>query len=84
MSRDAGVVREATGLTRLLAWLSAAETLHGSALPLIAGRLVAEGALARRESRGAHFRADYPLAFAQAAHTRRTLQDVAARRQRAA
>ncbi|HEY1929801.1 MAG TPA: L-aspartate oxidase [Caulobacteraceae bacterium] len=84
MSRDAGVVRDAAGLTRLLAWLSAAETLCGPALPLTAARLVAEGALARRESRGAHFRADYPTAFAEAVHTRRTLQDAADRRRRAA
>ena len=60
MSRDAGVVREATGLTRLAAEIDALEAAHGRALPLVAARLVAEGALARRESRGAHFRTDYP------------------------
>jgi len=60
MSQGAGVVRDGAGLRRLLAEISALEAAHGRALPLVAARLVAEGALARRESRGAHFRADYP------------------------
>jgi L-aspartate oxidase len=46
--RDAGLVRDQAGLERL------ARSEH-----LIA-RLVAESALTRRESRGAHFRADFP------------------------
>ena len=45
---------------RLLAEIAALEAAYGRALPLVATRLVAEGALARRESRGAHFRADFP------------------------
>jgi L-aspartate oxidase len=45
---DAGVIRSAEGLERL----------RGA--PALLPRLVAEGALARRESRGGHFRADYP------------------------
>lgn len=60
MSRDAGVVRDAAGLTRLLAEIGSLEARHGRAPPLVAARLVAEGALARRESRGAHFRIDFP------------------------
>jgi L-aspartate oxidase len=45
---DAGVIRSAEGLERL------------RAAPALLPRLVAESALARRESRGGHFRADYP------------------------
>jgi L-aspartate oxidase len=45
---DAGVIRSAEGLNRLLS------------APALLPRLVAESALARRESRGGHFRADYP------------------------
>ena len=69
MSRDAGVVRDAAGLTRLADQIDALQAQHGRAAPLVAARLVAEAALARRESRGGHFRADYPAA----AHPERTV-----------
>ena len=46
--QDAGVIRSADGLERL------------RRSPALLPRLVAESALARRESRGCHFRADYP------------------------
>ncbi|UTP38544.1 L-aspartate oxidase [Phenylobacterium sp. LH3H17] len=58
MSRDAGVVRDAAGLTRLLAEIDALETAHGRAPALVAARLVASAALDRKASLGAHFRAD--------------------------
>jgi len=58
MSRDAGVIRDAAGLTRLLAVTDALEARHGLAASLIAARLVAACALARNESRGGHFRSD--------------------------
>jgi L-aspartate oxidase len=58
MSRDAGVVRDAAGLNRLSSEIDALEAAHGPAPPLIAARLVANCALARTESRGAHFRTD--------------------------
>jgi len=73
MTAQAGVVRDAAGLGALLAWIAAAETAHGPALPLIAAKLVAGRALERKESRGAHFRADHPAANASAVHTRVTL-----------
>jgi L-aspartate oxidase len=45
---DAGVIRNAEGLERLR---------HA---PMLLPRLIAESALAREESRGAHFRSDFP------------------------
>jgi L-aspartate oxidase len=59
MSRDAGVVRDDAGLTRLTALIEALEAAHGRSAPLVAARFVAAGALARRESRGGHFRSDF-------------------------
>ncbi len=58
MSRDAGVIRDAQGLTRLVAEIETLIAQHGASGPLIAARLVADAALARRESLGAHFRSD--------------------------
>lgn len=60
MSRDAGVIRTSSGLVRLLGEINRLEAQHGRALPLVAARLVADAALARRESRGGHFRTDHP------------------------
>jgi aspartate oxidase len=48
MWREAGIVRDAAGLERL------------RAAPNLLARLVADSALCRAESRGAHFRADLP------------------------
>jgi L-aspartate oxidase len=79
MTRDAGVVRDGVGLNGLVAWIDALQGAHGPALPLIAARLVAESALARRESRGAHFRTDFPAA-AIPAHARLKLAADAVRR----
>jgi L-aspartate oxidase len=48
--RDCGLVRDAAGLERL------------RSAPHLLTRLIAETALTREESRGSHFRADFPLA----------------------
>jgi L-aspartate oxidase len=61
MARDAGVVRDAEGLTRLLAEIDVLWRTHGRGPVLAAARLVASAALGRRESRGAHYRLDYPI-----------------------
>lgn len=73
MSRDAGVIRDAAGLGRLLEVLTRLEAEHGRVGALVAARLVAEAALARRESRGGHYRADYPGPTSQAHRTRLSL-----------
>jgi L-aspartate oxidase len=49
MWRDAGLVRDAAGLGRL------------TESPHLLARLIAKSALAREESRGGHFRADFPF-----------------------
>ena len=58
MSRHAGVVRDAQGLTTLLAEITAMEAAYGRSAPLVAARLIVACALARTESRGGHFRSD--------------------------
>jgi L-aspartate oxidase len=78
MSRDAGVMRDEEGLTRLIGLIADLETQHGRALPLVTARLVAFGALCRRESRGAQYRSDYPCMASPARHTRLTLADAVA------
>lgn len=73
MSRDAGVVRDAEGLNRLIDLLAALKAGHGPALPLVTAGLVARAALDRRESRGGHYRADFPDTAAEARRTFVTL-----------
>ena len=84
MSRDAGVVRDHAGLTSLADWLGDARARVGDAPALIAASLIVEGALVRCESRGGHFRADYPNSDAVGVHTRRTLASATQRRRQAA
>jgi len=64
MSRDAGVIRDAAGLTRLLDQIDALEPAYGPCPPLVAARLIVAAALAREESRGGHYRADFPALVA--------------------
>jgi L-aspartate oxidase len=79
MSRDAGVIRDRAGLLRLLAEIDALADRHGEALPLIAARLVAQAALERTESRGAHCRADHPEPANPPRRTMTTLAEMAER-----
>ncbi len=82
MSRDAGVMRDREGMTRLLDEIGELQGHHGPSAPLIAAKLVAEAALARTESRGAHYRSDMPLMASPARRTLATLAELEAQRMR--
>jgi L-aspartate oxidase len=78
MSRYAGVSRDAAGLRRLLAELSAAPPCAEPGLDLAAAEavslhtvsvLVATAALARAESRGCHRRSDAPASAGPSRHS---------------
>ncbi|MBL8557459.1 MAG: L-aspartate oxidase [Hyphomonadaceae bacterium] len=69
MSAHAGVVRDAQGLSETAGWLADAIAAHGAANPLTAAQLIVTAALARRESRGGHFRRDFPAPGATAVRT---------------
>src|SRR5690606_14389012 len=62
MWRYVGLVRDRHGLEHALAELARLEKKAGAAERnmLLAAKLIAEAALERRESRGGHWRADYP------------------------
>src|SRR5690606_13949485 len=55
MSRDAGVIRNAEGLTRLIGEIDELEARYGRTPELVAARLVGACALQREESRGGHY-----------------------------
>jgi L-aspartate oxidase len=75
MSRHAGLERDEAGLVRLLEVIGRLEQDGEPALlnMLATARLVAASALMRGESRGAHWRRDFPLPAYQAARTFITL-----------
>lgn len=78
MYSNVGLVRDEAGLRAALARLDDLSAEFGESRDelrslLVVGRLIAEAALNRRESRGSHYRSDYPQtneAFAKRSFTR--------------
>ena len=68
MDRQVGVVREAATLRAAVQRLSELSAREDDDLSLVALQ-VAQGALAREESRGGHFRADFPEAASEGRHS---------------
>ncbi|HWE07235.1 MAG TPA: L-aspartate oxidase [Rhizomicrobium sp.] len=68
MTRNVGLERDEAGLKRALATIASVERASGSEPSLLnmtaAAKLVATASLLRRESIGAHFRRDFPVAGA--------------------
>jgi L-aspartate oxidase len=64
MAENAGVVRDAEGLSHALDRIDALCKDHGATDELVTARLIVTAARDRRESRGAHFRSDFPHAAA--------------------
>ena len=60
MSLHAGVVRDGSGLTQLIRLIDELDADYPGALALVNARLIAVSALQRKESRGSHYRSDYP------------------------
>ena len=58
MEADVGVVRDAAGLTRAVSRLEA--LAEGGCPAALVGSMIARSALSREESRGAHWRSDFP------------------------
>ncbi len=77
MSQYAGVVRDAAGLTKLLSLIDGMWVRYPGALALVNARMIADCALHRRESRGSHYRSDYPQTAATGQRTFVTWADIA-------
>jgi L-aspartate oxidase len=79
MSRHVGIERDAAGLRTALAVIDSVERAGNGDPALLnvtaAAKLAAAAALAREESRGGHFRSDYPETSERARRTFLTLAD---------
>ncbi len=69
MAEHCGVVRHGDGLSTLIDTIDQMIAVNGPARALVAARLIVDAALAREESRGGHFRSDFPQTDAQALRT---------------
>ena len=60
MSLNCGVVRDAAGLAEVAALIATLRERHGPARALTSAGLIVQSAQARHESRGGHYRSDFP------------------------
>jgi L-aspartate oxidase len=79
MTRDVGLERDEEGLKSALATIESVERAGAGEPALLnmttTAKIVAAAALARHESRGGHFRSDYPQTDAEATRSFLTLAD---------
>lgn len=80
MANQCGVVRDRSGLTRLLQTIDSLEDQNGPARALIAARLIVIGALSRQESRGGHYRSDFTQTSPRAGQTYLTRHEMTVKR----
>jgi L-aspartate oxidase len=69
MSAKAGVVRDAHGLNALLETIETLSQPDGHTNEIVTAQLIATSALARTESRGGHYRSDFPQTSDRAKRT---------------